>query len=812
MSVIDERLEKIGKGLEETRNLRAILQLTIGTINRYFTDSEKAIDLKGTYCEPRIVDFSPLSESYNPENLEFQISDVSVDLANGDLYFSKYPFNHQMLIGATGKLYIGYEDVEFKDWKCIIDGKINKVVWQNLLFKINISDSLKKLDRLIPDYTLGTSEFPELDRDYIDRPLPYFYGDWTGGTTSFIEILGGTETLKGDWAGTYWSSGGGHILDHYEGTLRISPTGFNWDIGTVAPGTRFLCLKQFKSRVFLGDDKGNLYSFLDPRMRTLEKTHIGTYDYYADNWIKSMEEKPILGTNYLFIGIGKVLLKTPDGQNFEEAWRFENRISKIKTSKDKKYIYVAIDSPRSILVSESGTHNWENITGTTSYYFWDATIFGTSVYFSADGGNIFKITGTNIEIQNLEHWRSIKRITSSYKYLYAISEYGLNYKAYIWRYGGDKWEKIMVKEHPFYTLLFFKNKVFAGPYVLYREPTYPGGNFEAIPISNDRRKYILSRRYIDKADIWISKCQLRSYYSIEHGTLYNFGTKVLTYLKILSDITDNEIGTRVITFNPYCYRYGTTSPDVLKDILISDELGAFGTVGTSFEISKRDFPNSSLSVYITKQIRLGELISDIARQNYGVIYFEGGRPEFKILKDLEEESSLSEINKNDILEFQLERSIDVITNEVKVYYNYNEVQRIYRSLLTLLGTNAYLEYGIKQSMILHGKYLTNDFWVLNVARRWLNALQVGYYKLSLSLPLKYCVLGLGDIISITYDEGVSREGGFNNKKFRIYSIKKDFSSFKTDIEAFSPIEMYPLREDYPTILSWNEHVIIGGTT
>jgi len=809
---IDERLEKIGKGLEETRDLRIILQLTIGTINRYFTDSENVIDLKGTYCEPRIVDFSPLNESYNPENLEFQISDMSVDLANGDLYFSKHPFNHQMLIGATGKLYIGYEDIEFENWRCIIDGKVNKVVWQNLLFKVNISDSLKKLDRLIPDYTLGTSEFPELDRDYIGKSLPYFYGDWTGGTTSFVEILMGTETLRGNWAGTYWSSGGGHILDHYQGTLRISPTGFNWDIGTIAPGTRFLCLKQFGNKVFLGDNKGNVYSFSDPRMRTLEKVHVGTYSYYADNWIQTMEEKPILGTSHLFVGVGKALLKTLDGENFEEVWKFEGRISKMKTSKDKKYLYVAIDTPRSILASESGTHNWQNITGTTTYYFWDATIFGTSTYFAADGGNVFRITGTNVEVQNLEYWRSVKHIISSYKYLYAISEYMLNYKAYIWRYGGDKWEKIMVKEHPFHTLLFFKNKVFTGAYVLYREPTYPGGKFEAIPISNDRRKFILSRRYINKADIWIGKCQLKSYYTIEHGTLYNFGTKVLTYLRILDDITDDEIGTKIVTFNPCCCEYGTVAPDILKDILVSNELGAFGTAGTSFDVSKTNFPNSSLNVYITKQIRLGELISDIARQNYGVVYFEGGRPEFKILKDLEEESSSKEINKDEILEFQLERSIDVITNEVKVYYNYNEIQKVYRSLLTLLGTNAYLEYGIKQSMILHGRYLVDDSWALNVARRWLNALQVGYYKLSLSLPLKFCTLGLGDVISITYDEGVSREGGFNNKKFRIYSIKKDFSSFRTDIEAFSPIEMYPLREDYPTMLSWNEHVVIGGTT
>jgi len=814
MSVVDERLEKVGKGLEETRDLRLCLKLNIGTIVRYFIDGEKPLDLKGTYCEPRIVNYSPLTENYNPESLEFQISDMSLNLANGDRYFSRYPFNHQWLIGADADVLVGYEDIEFSNWKKILEGKIKKVSWQNSIFHIDISDSLKKLDRPVPDITVGTNEFPQLDPEYEGRPIQYFWGDWTGGTTSWIQSY---DIPISNWSGTYWAKGGNVLLFHQQGTLLISPDGVNWEIGTIAPGTRFTCLKQFGTLVFVGDENGNLYKFSDVRMKTWSKAFTGTF--LPSSYIYTMEKKSLLGTDYLWVGFGEVLAKTPNGQNFEEAWRFDYSIKSLKTDENERYLYAALQY--SIEFSESGTSGWNPITGNVSPdTFQCSTTYGTNICFGASNLKVYKVTGTRYVVEMLEESNEIvKNLVKSYKYLYAATGH---YFLKLFRYDGENWEKVyqqyseeVLQPH----LSFFKGKlicsqnIFGYGLVQNREPTIPGGNFEAIPISNDRRKWLVSRQYVDKLDVWLGKVQLDpTMYSLQRGTVYNFGTKNCSYIELPNKISDDEIGTHIVTFCPQVTKYGENVSDVLKNILMWDELGGFAETGTTFDVAKSNFPNAKLNVYMVEQRKLGQILHDIAKQTYGIVYFEGGIPQFRIFKDIDQETISKQINQNDILEFQLERTIDQITNEVTIYHSYNEAQKVYRSILKVLGTAAYLEYGIKQPITIHGKYLVGTSFAYDVAVRYLNDLQVGYYCLRMKLPLKYIVLHLGDVIQITYDEGPSQEGGFTNKRFRMYSIKKDFADNSIEIEAISPVEMYALKEDYKTVLSMEEHLFVAGTT
>jgi len=808
MSIVDERLEKVGKGLEETRDLRLCLKLNIGTIVRYFIDGEKPLDLKGTYCEPRIVNYSPLTENYNPESLEFQISDMSLNLANGDRYFSRYPFNHQWLIGADADVLVGYEDIEFSNWKKILEGKIKKVSWQNSIFHIDISDSLKKLDRPVPDITVGTNELPQLDPEYEGRPIQYFWGDWTRGTTSWLWRY---DIPAGNRSGTYWTSGGNMVLVHNEGTLLISPDGLNWEIGTVAQGTRFRCLKQFGTLIFVGDEYGNIYKFSDVRMRTWTKTFTGTF--MTQNIVYSMEKKTLLGTDYLWVSFGNVLTKTPNGYDFEKVWKFDYHVTTLKTDEDEKYLYATPYC--SIQCSENGTSGWIAVVDNITDQFFCSAIFGTTVCFGASNAKVYKVFGTRFAVEKLEDsYNQVWSMTKSYKYLYAWVARGGWIK--LFRSDGQKWEKIYQAKHstPVWPYIeFFKNKLVSRHLVCYREPTTPGGNFEAIPISNDRRKWLISRQYVDKLDVWLGKVQLDStMYLLRRGTVYNFGTRNCSYIELSDKIPDDEIGTHVVTFCPQVTKYGENVSDVLKNILTWNELGGFTETGTTFDVAKNNFPNAKLNIYMVEQRRLGQILHDIAKQTYGIVYFEGGIPQFRIFKDIDQETVSKQIDQNDILEFQLERTIDQITNEITVYHSYNEAQKIYRSILKVLGTAAYLEYGIKQPITIHGKYLVGTGFAYDVAVRYLNDLQVGYYCLRMKLPLKYIVLHLGDVIQVTYDEGSSQEGGFTNKRFRMYSIKKDFADNSIEIEAISPIEMYALKEDYKTVLSTEEHLFIAGTT
>ncbi len=159
----------------------------------------------------------------NPETGEFEVSDLTISLANGDLEFSKYPWNKFILnkpvelsFGLAGSDAIEYiadcsfladgsitasctpigvggpGDISVAKVYTLYKGIIKKEERGNKEFKLSVGDYTHKIFKTIPPRIFTVGEFPfigtsvsigtivtDVDTGIIGRGIPYLYGDFT---------------------------------------------------------------------------------------------------------------------------------------------------------------------------------------------------------------------------------------------------------------------------------------------------------------------------------------------------------------------------------------------------------------------------------------------------------------------------------------------------------------------------------------------------------------------------------------------------------------------------------------------------------
>ena len=120
MPSFSEIIKQSGKGLNASKDIIYLLDIVIGgTLGDLESGTVSFAnigrDVEGVYYKSKLQNTGAITRSVQPENGQFETSDLSISLANGDLEFSKWPWNYSILnkpsvlkMGFSGSSVIEY--------------------------------------------------------------------------------------------------------------------------------------------------------------------------------------------------------------------------------------------------------------------------------------------------------------------------------------------------------------------------------------------------------------------------------------------------------------------------------------------------------------------------------------------------------------------------------------------------------------------------------------------------------------------------------------------------------------------------------
>jgi hypothetical protein len=141
------------------------------TCNNYFED---------VYYEALIESIPNMSKS--KDNLffgliEFEGGTISFNNTGG--YFDD--FASRDLYGQPVRLYMSFEGLDISEREIIYTGKVEDFTFDFSTFKLVVADARKTLTRSLPVNTLSVDDYPDMDEDLEDTPIPIAFGSVTGG-------------------------------------------------------------------------------------------------------------------------------------------------------------------------------------------------------------------------------------------------------------------------------------------------------------------------------------------------------------------------------------------------------------------------------------------------------------------------------------------------------------------------------------------------------------------------------------------------------------------------------------------------------
>src|SRR3972149_896141 len=229
MPSFSDIIRSSGKGSDDSKDIIYLLDINIGgTLGQNATGTETYAnlgrDVDDVYYKSKLQNTGVISRSVQPENGQFETSDLSISLANGDLEFSKWPWNYSILnrpsvlrmgfhsssggieyladcsymadcsitaaggpigAGSPGDISVGVAYTLFK-------GIIKTEERSNKEFRLSIGDYSNKIFKTIPPRIIKVTEFPnvgtsvivlgtktDFDTDLVGKKIPYIYGDFS---------------------------------------------------------------------------------------------------------------------------------------------------------------------------------------------------------------------------------------------------------------------------------------------------------------------------------------------------------------------------------------------------------------------------------------------------------------------------------------------------------------------------------------------------------------------------------------------------------------------------------------------------------
>src|SRR3990167_7916330 len=213
MPSFSDIIKQSGKGLNSSKDIIYLLDIIIGGTlgdleSGTISFANIGRDVEGVYYKSKLQNTGAITRSVQPENGQFETSDLSISLANGDLEFSKWPWNNSILnkpsvlrmgfhssageieyladcsytadcsivasggplgADAPGDISVGVAYTLFK-------GIIKTEERSNKEFRLSIGDFTNRLLVDIPPRIMKISEFP-----YIGTSVVGYFGTNTSG-------------------------------------------------------------------------------------------------------------------------------------------------------------------------------------------------------------------------------------------------------------------------------------------------------------------------------------------------------------------------------------------------------------------------------------------------------------------------------------------------------------------------------------------------------------------------------------------------------------------------------------------------------
>ncbi len=224
MPSFSDIIKQSGKGLSSSKDIIYLLDVNLGGTLGTYRASNLGRDVEYEYYTSKLQTTGIIHRAVEPENGNFETSDLTISLANGDLEFSKSPWNYSIL-NKPSILRLGFHDTSggiqyLADCSYIADcsitasgGPLNAggpgdisvgvayTLYKGIIktesrgnkeFKLSIGDYSNKIFKDIPSHIVKVTEFPyvgtsvtilgtkvDFETDLVGKKIPFIYGDFS---------------------------------------------------------------------------------------------------------------------------------------------------------------------------------------------------------------------------------------------------------------------------------------------------------------------------------------------------------------------------------------------------------------------------------------------------------------------------------------------------------------------------------------------------------------------------------------------------------------------------------------------------------
>lgn len=752
MPSFSDIIKQSGKGLDISKNLVYLLDINLGGTLGTRTYANIGRDLEGNFYKSKIGDSGAIHRSIIPETGEFEVSDLTLSLANGDLEFSKYPWNniiinkHSILrlgyIDETGSLeyladcsYLadglitasctplgvgGPGDISVSVAYTLFKGIIKKEERSNKEFKLSIGDFTNKVFKDIPPRNINIIDFPKIgtsavvlgtmtnvDTNLIGRGIPYIYGDFT----DFVNLKPAfIDTFKNRYL----------VADHPIGTVSeviVSGTQvYNCSVinAGLHNGTHILSYIDFRNsqgtkNVYI-KFKGKVDSIR--RINDVKDAHINPYNSGSGTSLVDLIQ--FVGT----VGIGTYV-------------SFGCYIKQHENNAGYLVIQDQVNGSSSMgtaLSNSNGTWVWTTV----------SRLIGTS----SGGTKVTSITknrGINVKLRAQSQNTGVS--FSNAKFILGTVVYPPQFLDGMGILSGTNMVVLSEKN-----LTILNNGDF---YSWSNHGTYIG-------------TYLGTRVGTRGPDYWTSQWQPFS---------------------VKPSITVG--GTGITNIGRYTTNYGTLitkATGIIKDLLLNPDIGGLNLndIGTaSFDITEQWLSDYHFRTIIDSDSNYKNFVDFIhafCLNTLSSFYFDrNNQANFSAYRPALSRKYLRKIFQNEIIEdsFNIMRDVKDIYNNIIINYNYDYINKNYKNAIEIKSAESIDKYETTSTFKIDSLFI-HDFEEANyIARKWGGRLKDGINRVQFSVPIVVLPLDIGDRILVSHDEPSTVTGGWVNRLVSITDFEID---------------------------------------
>lgn len=743
MASFQDIIRQSGKGLDSSKDIIYLLDIVIGGTlgdleSGTISFANIGRDVEGVFYKPKLQNTGAITRSVQPENGQFETSDLSVSLANGDLEFSKWPWNYSILnkpsvlkMGFSGSNVIEYladctymadcsilanggpmgagspGDISVGVAYTLYKGIIKKEERSNKEFRLSIGDYTNKIFRDIPPRVIKVDEFPNIgtsvivlgtktdhETDLVGKPIPYIYGDFTDAPLIHPLFI---DTVQNRYL----------IADHAIGTV----------VKVFSGGTQVF---NFTPQVAGTHTGTHIMSFID------FGTSQGTRNVYVEIKGKVDSYRYVYGTAYndpnrdCYIG--------PYWAGIQSSYvqlTYNSRINYSGTQHVYAGCWIKQYEDNAGQVGIQNTQSGEVFWGTCS-----AASLGTYIWTSIGWAK----TGTK---------------GYAVKFRALLQNTGVSFDGFKTSIGVDV------------------------------TPSY-NGEGTGLMANGD-------------FNLWTS-----SFGTIAGTRAPDNWTSFWSHI----DSPKVTVGGTGLVSNSYITTlFGTvlTNPAlILKDILTDRTLCGLSPtkdIGTSsFDTAEQWLNTFNFRYIMNGEIHKNtiDLIQDLGVNSMSNFYFDKeNQANFSVYRPAVSRTYIRKIGQNEILEdsFSVTRDVRDVYNRVVVNYDYDWIKGEYRNVYETSGTNFVTQFDTVKTFKIDSPFIYTSTEAAYAGRRWLSKLQGGLNKISFSVPLSMLPMDVGERIQLSHDEPPTASGGWTDRLINIVEFEIDNNGKIININAIDEDEV-----------------------